>query len=115
MTISNTPSGQAIQNSAALSKEELNQQTASVKWEELLKHFARGVVICVGDDMDLIEVAHEIARDNVSYIESCLADATIRRASDDDARDWNARSPTFWCVVAAPWVLIQERRDSEPQ
>lgn len=91
------------------SKDDLNQQTATVDWSELVKHFARGVIIYVDADLDLIDVAHHIASDDVSYVESRLAGGSLRRATDEDARDWNMRSPKFWCVVAAPWVLIQER------
>ncbi len=113
MHSSNSSSEPPNQDPASLSKDELNQQTATVEWEELIKHFARGVVIYVGDDMDLVDVAHQISKDNVSFIESCLAKGNIRRATDDDARDWYARSPVFWCVVAAPWVLIQECNDNQ--
>lgn len=102
------------ENSASnYSKDDLNQQTATVVWDELIKHFARGVVIYVDADLDLIDVAHHVANDNVSYIENCLDCGSLRRATDDDARDWNTRSPDFWCIVAAPWVLIQERIYSE--
>lgn len=94
-------------------KAELNQQTATVAWNELIKHFARGVVIYVDNNLDLIDVAHHVTADNVKYIEACLADGSLRRATDDDAKDWNLRTPDFWCVVAAPWVLIQERIYSE--
>jgi hypothetical protein len=90
-------------------KDELNQQTATVDWSELVKHFARGVIIYVDADLDLIDVAHHIASDDVQTIEKLLTSGSLRRASDEDARDWNMRSPQFWCVVAAPWVLIQER------
>lgn len=92
-----------------ISKHELNQQTATIAWSELIKHFARGVVINVDADMDLVDVAHHIASDNVQYVEHFLETGSLRRASDDDARDWNMRSPNFWCIVAAPWVLVQER------
>ena len=92
-----------------ISKEDLNQQTATVDWSELIKHFARGKVIHVDADLDLVDVAHHIASDDVKYVENYLNSGSLRRATDDDARDWNMRSPRFWCVVAAPWVLIQER------
>ncbi len=92
-------------------KTNLNHETATIDWNELLKHFARGVVINVDAGMDLIDVAHGMATDDVKTMESWLKDGTVRRASDNDARDWTAREPLFWCVVAAPWVLVQEQKD----
>lgn len=92
-------------------KKNLNHETATIGWKELLKHFARGVVINVDAGMDLIDVAHGMATDDVKLIESWLNDGTVRRATDSDARDWTAREPLFWCVVTAPWVLVQEQKD----
>ena len=89
-------------------KQELNQQTAKIEWSELVKHFARGVVIRVETNLDLIEVAHSMSNDDVKSMQTWLDSGAVRRASDDDARDWTKRDPVFWCVVAAPWVLVQE-------
>lgn len=93
----------------ATSKEDLNLQTATVEWQELVKHFARGVVIHVDSNLDLVEVAHGMASDDVQLMQNWLDSGSVRRASDEDARDWTMREPHFWCVVAAPWVLVQER------
>ena len=87
----------------------LNRETAVVAWSEMIKHFARGAVIHVTPEMDLIEAAVSIANDDSTAEQSWLQSGVVRRASDDDARDWTAREPNFWCVVIAPWVLIQER------
>lgn len=92
-------------------KQNLNKETAIIEWSELLKHFARGVVVNVEPGMDLIDVAHSMATDDVKSLEAWLEDGTVRRASDDDARDWTKREPLFWCVVSAPWVLVQEKKD----
>ena len=92
-------------------KKSLNHETATIEWKELIKHFARGVVITVDTGMDLIDVAHGMATDDVKLMESWLKDGTVRRASDNDAREWTEREPLFWCVVTAPWVLVQEQKD----
>lgn len=90
-------------------KETLNQETGVISWAELIRHFARGVVIKVDPDVDLIDVAEKIATDNTSELQAMLNAGTVARASDDDAKDWTARNPDFWCVVTAPWVLVQEK------
>jgi len=88
--------------------EKLNLETGLITWSELVRYFARGVVIKVLEGRDLIEVGSVLATDNKEQLEIWLDDKTVARASDDDARDWSAREPEFWCLVAAPWVLIQE-------
>lgn len=87
----------------------LNLETGVIEWNELVPHFARGVVIKVEAGMDLIEVADCLAKDDTEQLQIWLEEQTVARASDDDARNWTARSPQFWCVVTAPWVLIQEK------
>jgi len=89
----------------------LNLETGVIDWNELVRHFARGVVIKVEPGRDLIEVADCLSKDDTSLLKQWLDDQSVARASDDDARDWTARSPQFWCVVTAPWVLVQEQSD----
>jgi len=89
--------------------EGINQQTGVIEWQELVKHFARGVVIRVNASLDLVEVAHTMSVDNTSQIQHWLDNNTLRRASDEDAREWNRDNPQFWCVVVAPWVLVQKK------
>lgn len=90
-------------------KESLNQETGLISWAELIRHFARGVVVKVDSNIDLIDVAQKIAADNTTELKSMLNAGTVARASDDDAKDWTDRNPDFWCVVTAPWVLVQEK------
>lgn len=93
--------------------ETLNQETATIGWEELIRHFARGVVINVGAELDLVAVATSMANDDKNAMQQWLENGQLARASDDDARDWNQRNPLFWCVVAAPWVLVQEKTEQQ--
>lgn len=87
----------------------LNLETGVIGWDELVRHFARGVVIKVELGRDLIEVAECLSKDDTEQLKQWLDDLSVARASDDDARDWTLRVPQFWCVVTAPWVLVQEK------
>ena len=93
---------------------QLNGETAVITWSELVRHFARGVVIHVSLELDLVDTAECMTRDDVDTIKSWLDTGVLRRASDDDARDWTVREPEFWCVVTAPWVLVQEKQTDSP-
>lgn len=86
----------------------LNGETARLAWQELQRHFARGVVIKVEPGIDLVEVATQFALDDKQAILNQLNAGLIARASNADAIDWNAQQSVFWAVVAAPWVLVQE-------
>ena len=89
-------------------KEKLNAETGKLVWQELEKHYARGVVVKVSSDLDLVEVAVCFAEDNKDPIEKWLTSGELERAMEDDARRWGEEDPLFWAVVVAPWVLVQE-------
>ena len=88
--------------------ETLELESGTIGWDELARHFARGVVLRLDGTRDLVETAAALAADDVAALQGWIDDGSVRRASDDDARDWVARAPEFRCVVVAPWVLVQE-------
>ena len=95
-------------NKSADLADALQQESGVIAWDELARHFARGVVIRVSGRLDLLTVAKGFADDDKSQVEQWLSDADVARASDDDARTWVEHAPQFRCVVVAPWVLVQE-------
>jgi len=88
--------------------QKLNQETGKINWNELQRYFAKGVVIVVKSSLDLVKVAEQFSQDNDSAIKSYLDTGEICHASDLDAKKWNELSQTFWAIVIAPWVLVQE-------
>jgi len=91
----------------------LNAQTGRIDWPELSRHFARGVVVCVHGGEDLVHVAEAFVGDRADEIERLYAARRLHRASDADARRWQAEATGFWAVVVAPWVLVQETADPD--
>lgn len=91
-----------------LLRAKLNLETAQLRWPELERHFARGVVLRVAPGTDLIDVALGIAENNAATVQGWLDEGRIARAEMTNAEDWHARQPMFWAVVVAPWVLVQE-------
>ena len=87
---------------------EMHQQTGRIAWPELQRHYARGVLVIVVPDLDLIEVATVMAQNNTHLVEAWLSAGQLRRAQDNDARRWQEHSTEFWSCVVAPWVLVQE-------
>jgi hypothetical protein len=92
---------------AELLRGKLNLETGRLDWPALARHFARGVVIKVAADMDLVAVATAFCRDDKSAVGQWLTEGKIAKADDADAQAWQAGQTTFWAVVVAPWVLVQ--------
>ena len=88
---------------------ELNQQTARIAWPELERHFARGVVIEVASDLDLVEVASGFANDDTAAVQQWIAQGRVQHLGTGTARRWSEGDPDLWAVVVAPWVVVQER------
>ena len=86
----------------------INSETGKVSWQELQPHFVRGVVIRVNQGMDLVNVALSLATDDKTAFEQWLCAGSVARVDEQQARDWAGRTPSFWAVVIAPWVLVQE-------
>lgn len=89
--------------------QKLNGETAELSWKELEPHFARGVVVQINPELDLVQVAISFTRDDRKAIETLMSNGGVATATDDDAIGWSKQQPMFWAVVVAPWVLIQKK------
>jgi hypothetical protein len=89
----------------------LNAQAGRIGWDELARHFARGVVVWVAAGLDLLEIAESMIGDDAERISGLYASGRLARARDEDAVRWSAAGTEFWAVVVAPWVLVQEIED----
>jgi hypothetical protein len=89
--------------------QELHAETARIQWQELEVHFARGVVIRVASELDLVKVAVDIANDHKPAVEGWITAGQVEHLDMETARDWSERDPELWAVVVAPWVVVQER------
>jgi hypothetical protein len=86
----------------------LNLETSRIAWKELLRFFAAGTVIAVGEELDLVDVAVETAKDNAAQIEQWMAQGKIGKVSDAQAKTWLETDATVWAVVVRPWILVQQ-------
>jgi hypothetical protein len=88
----------------------LNAQTGRIEWAELARYFARGLVVCVAPGEDLLAIAEVLIDDDSVAVTQMMKAGRLHRADDQDAKGWEARQSSFWAVVVAPWVLVQETR-----
>src|SRR5690606_21499776 len=84
-------------------------ETAQISWQELQPVFARGALLQVAADADLVAVAEAVADNQREQVAVWLADGQLQKVEESHALDYLQRDPTLWAVVVAPWVLIQER------
>ena len=68
-----------------MQREELNTETAKIPWKELEKFFANGTTIYVSPDLDLIDVALEVCRDNKAQMEQWMAEEKVGEVSEGHA------------------------------
>jgi len=99
---------------AALLKSEYLAQTARIPWRDLQTYFAHGSVVEVDSRLDLIAVAVELGLDNTEQFAQWIATGEVQAVSDSSAQSWLADDISVWAVVAAPWVLVQNREGEMP-
>jgi hypothetical protein len=92
---------------------ELIRSTAKIQFSELQRYFAQGVLYVVADHADLIDVACKMAADDKSSIARFIEEHILERVQDDMARHWLAMDTTLWCVVVAPYVLVQRAEQAQ--
>lgn len=88
---------------------EILGDTARISWTELEPFFARGVLLWVDGQQDLIEVAMAISADDKQQVIRLMQDNLLCKLDDDRALDFQQRDPELWASVVSPWVLVQER------
>ncbi|MFM0497922.1 DUF2288 domain-containing protein [Paraburkholderia caledonica] len=84
-------------------------ETAKIGWPELERFFARGMLLRVASDLDLVSVAEAIASDDTAQITQWLSAGLVERVQSGTAADFAARDPDLWAVVVSPWICVQER------
>jgi hypothetical protein len=94
---------------AEILRAKLNGETAKASWAEMQRHHARGVVVRVAGELDLVAVALAMAQDDGAAVGRWMQAGQLGKVTDEQASDWLARDPALWSVVVAPWVLVQER------
>jgi hypothetical protein len=90
-------------------KAKLNLETSRIHWHELQTYFARGQVVNVAPELDLLEVATELSADNKSLFEQWMTEGKVGAVTAETGQAWYDRNAELWAVVIAPWILVQDR------
>lgn len=88
----------------------LNLETSQIPWGELSRFFASGMVIVVSRELDMVEVAVQMANDNKQMIMQWLEQGLMAKVGDEQAQAWVDGNASLWTVVVKPWILVQEEK-----
>ena len=98
---------ETIGNRTEIFRAKLNLETAQIPWKELQRFFAGGTALMVSADLDLVEVAFQMAEDNVEQIQQWAAASHLGKVTEVQALEWLNNDALVWAVVVSPWVLVQ--------
>lgn len=89
-------------------REKLEKEVGPADWKTIGPHYARGAVIIVSPELDLVEVAIKVAQDNVDLVKDWIKDEKLLRPTPDDAKKWEETGAELSSVVVSPFVLVQQ-------
>lgn len=105
-----TPADDALpEDRETLLRREYHGQTARIQWHELQTYYARGAVVRVSSELDLVEVAVQLGLDNTEQFQQWITSGAVAAVKESEALAWYEANQELWAVVAAPWVLVQQR------
>lgn len=87
----------------------LNGETARIPWKELQRYFASGLVIQVNEELDLVDVATRVAKDDTAAVSQWMSENRLGKVDDEQAQTWLEADAQVWAVVVRPWILVQYR------
>ena len=97
----------ATETPGEIFRAKINLETSKIAWKELQRFFASGKALMVAADLDLVDVAFHMSKDNVEQIQQWAMAGKLAPVSDEQARVWIEADALVWAVVVSPWVLVQ--------
>ncbi len=88
-------------------KLKLVQETARLPWRDLQSHFASGATLYVSPELDLLDVACKLSRDESGVLKPYIDRQMLCSVSDECALSWFEDDIELWTLVIRPWVLVQ--------
>ncbi|MBE2895123.1 DUF2288 domain-containing protein [Spirabiliibacterium falconis] len=92
----------------SLEELDLNQEIAKIHWHELQVHFARGRVVYVAPELDLVALGQQMLNDDSASIAALIEQGKIHAVTAEQAQCFYAENHELWAVVLPPWILVQE-------
>ena len=86
----------------------LAEEIHRVDWKPLAPHAKRGGLVLVDPELDLLDVALAVARDDGEQVQRWMAAQQLRRATAAQTEAWREEAgERFTVVIVQPYVLAQ--------
>ena len=92
------------------SYQELKQECAPIYYQEIERFFAKGMLVLVEVDLDIIDVGLLIQADDTQQLNQLIKQEKVIRVNDKHAIKWHKQEAQLLVLTAVPWLLVQELR-----
>jgi len=91
----------------SLLQSRLKDEVGTVSWSWLRVHEKHGVLFLVTEELDLAEVAVEVAEDRVAQIKIWLESEHLARPTPNQVAEWEANGGLFSGIIVKPYVFFK--------
>ena len=89
-------------------REELKQECAPIHYHEIERFFAKGMLVLVSPELDIIDIALLVQADNAQQLNQLIEVGKVIRVHDEHAIKWSNEKAQLLALTAVPWLLVQE-------
>ncbi len=88
-------------------KDKLKDEVGTVSWSWLRPHQKRDILFLVAPELDLVEVAIEVAEDRVAQIKTWLENGDLVRPTPAQVAGWEESGGLFSGIIVKPYVFFK--------
>ena len=89
-------------------RSKLEAEIGPADWKVIRPHFLRGAIIIVSTELDLIDVAVKVAKDDTDSIKIWIEEGKLTKPFPEDAKMWEDEKKELAALVVEPFVLVQD-------
>jgi hypothetical protein len=94
--------------------DKLSEDIDESDWSMLEAHHERKAVFIVADELDVIEVAIAMAKDNVEDVKTWMADQSLASPTEEQIASWGSDlQQRFIFLIIQPYVLVKRVRKEQ--
>ncbi len=91
-------------------RESLAAALGNVFFSDLRAHLARGAVVILAPELDILDVAEAVVRDDKARVSGWIEKGLLRKPSLLELETWSKITDDRWeSLVVAPFVLVRVR------
>ena len=88
--------------------EQFKKDLADVCWRDLRTHVQRDTIITLALELDLVETATAVARDEAERIAAWIAAGQLGKPTAEEIRAWEKQmDKPFRMLIVQPYILVQ--------